>query len=103
MPQVCFEARTQVEGGVRRCVRVEVLRCAYCLQRGESLQSLALELGTSWLQLWGANPHLTNPQEARLYEPLNLGALFQPRPGDTLHGLALQFHSTQQTLRAVSS
>ena len=43
------------------CIRVAVERCAYCMQEGESLYSVATEWRTSWLNVWSGNTHLLNP------------------------------------------
>lgn len=37
------------------------------MQNGDTLVSLARDYKTDWLQLWGANPHIANPN--RLAEP----------------------------------
>jgi len=50
-----------------RCVRFEVTKCQVCVQNGDTLVSLARDYKTDWLQLWGANPHIANPN--RLAEP----------------------------------
>ena len=42
---------------IHKCVytyiyRVAVGRCAYCMQQGESLYSVALQWRTNWLDIW---------------------------------------------------
>jgi len=52
---------------VLRCARFEVLKCQVCVQNGDTLVSLARDYRTDWLQLWGANTHIGNPN--RLANP----------------------------------
>ena len=87
---LCFNA-TAAEAAIERCFAVSVAKCRYCAQAGESLSAIATGYGTDWLQLWGANPHLSNPHRLALMELINLGSLYPARLGDTLASLAARF------------
>jgi len=43
------------------CAKFEVLKCQVCVQQGDTLLSIARHYQTDWLQLWGANVHISNP------------------------------------------
>ena len=40
---------------------LRVLRCQFCARPGDTLRSVALEFDTDWLQLWGANVAVADP------------------------------------------
>ena len=40
---------------------LRVLRCQFCARPGDTLRSIALEFETDWLQLWGANVGVADP------------------------------------------
>ncbi len=40
---------------------LRVRRCQFCARAGDTLRSLALEFDTDWLQLWGANVGVADP------------------------------------------
>jgi len=44
-----------------RCARFQVLKCQVCVKHDETLLSIARDYKTDWLQLWGANVHVANP------------------------------------------
>ena len=69
----------------------------YCAARGESLEAMADNLGADWLQLWGANAHLSSPRRLAAQQPINLGALYTACFGDTLGALALRFGTSLPT------
>ena len=52
-----------------------------------------------WLQIWAANTHLTNPHDFKLYQLINLGAMYPAREADTLADLAHRFRSDLRSLR----
>lgn len=54
----------------KRCAKFVVLKCTVCVNHGDTLQSLARAYKTDWLQLWGANVHVSNPNR------------LVPNPGD---------------------
>ena len=43
------------------CIRVRVSRCAYCMQQGDSVYSVAEQWRTSWLEIWGGNADILSP------------------------------------------
>jgi len=57
----CFRASTKSAHDLGLCLAIRVHKCTYCAQAQDTLQGIASELGTDWLQLWGANVHLTAP------------------------------------------
>ena len=56
-----------------------------------------------WLQIWAANTHLTNPHDFKLYQLVNLGAMYPAREADTLADLAHRFRSDLRSLRVSAS
>ena len=51
-----------------------------------------------WLQIWAANTHLTNPHDFKLYQLINIGAMYPAREADTLADLAHRFRSDLRSL-----
>jgi len=94
----CFDSSTKTTQKFRRCFTFHVSKCRYCAQQGETLQSLAESYHTDWLQIWAASTHLTNPNNFKLYQLVNIGAMYPAREADTLAKLAHRFRSDIRSL-----
>jgi len=87
----------------RRCFAVHVVRCKYCTLEGDTLESLAKILGTSWMQLWGANSALgISPNELPAGTLLSLGTEHKLPKDMRLQDLALQFATTEAVVRGLN-
>lgn len=73
------------------CIRVRVARCAYCLQKGDSLYSVAEQWRTSWLEIWGGNADILSPGAPPAHAALRMGPIYQAMQHDTLISLAARF------------
>jgi hypothetical protein len=62
-----------------RCFTIVVKKCQYCLQPGESINSIAMSLGTDWLQLYTMNPFLGTPDDLAPYTRVNTGVFYDVR------------------------
>lgn len=88
------------------CVGVSCCENGWALA-GECRSDRADELmhccDADWLQIWAANTHLTNPHDFKLYQLVNLGAMYPAREADTLADLAHRFRSDLRSLRVSAS
>ena len=99
-----------------RCFVLPVSRCQYCTIEGDSLQSLAVDFKTSWLQLYTANSAsveaFDDQNKAKDY-PLNpahlvagtrvtLGPLYHVKAHDSMDALATRFHTSVERLMEVN-
>jgi hypothetical protein len=104
--RTCYSARDEhhIDGPARttRCVIVEVVRCKYCTQPGETLLNIAVDYNTDWLQLWGANVDVKNPDSLLDFQILNVGPIYHVREGDSLDSLAARFHTTPDEILSVN-
>lgn len=104
--KTCYESRDtyHIDGPdrTRRCVRIEVVRCKYCTQPGETLLNIAVDYNTDWLQLWGANVDVKNPDHLYDFQLLNIGPVYHVREGDSLDALAARFHTTPDEILSVN-
>eukprot|EP00283_Hemiselmis_rufescens_P006775 CAMPEP_0173432384 /NCGR_PEP_ID=MMETSP1357-20121228/10201_1 /TAXON_ID=77926 /ORGANISM="Hemiselmis rufescens, Strain PCC563" /LENGTH=328 /DNA_ID=CAMNT_0014396969 /DNA_START=94 /DNA_END=1080 /DNA_ORIENTATION=- len=80
--------------GVERCYHVRVVKCRYCLGTGETIMHAAARYHTDWLQLWGANTHIRNPDSVPSWSELVLGPTYTVQTGDTLQGISSRFGTT---------
>jgi len=78
----------------QRCWTIDVIRCKYCIQPNESLLSVAADYELDWIQLWGSNVDIKNPDHAYDYQLINLGAIYHVRAMDTLDLISERFAST---------
>mmetsp|Transcript_27588 Transcript_27588/g.72925 ORF Transcript_27588/g.72925 Transcript_27588/m.72925 type:complete len:159 (+) Transcript_27588:298-774(+) len=83
---------------VDRCFAVRVAKCRYCLGPGETLMAAAAKYKTDWMQVWGANPTITDPDDVALYTPLTLGPIYTVRVTDTLQRAADRFGTTSDNI-----
>ena len=76
--RVCVLLRdVNVVAGARLdCVDWYVAMCQVCATGGDTLESIAEAYNTDWLQLWGANSALTNPNSLSLPSVLTLGPIY---------------------------
>ena len=44
-------------------MHAQVAKCQTCVKAGDTLLSLAQDYKTDWLQLWGANVNVGNPNK----------------------------------------
>ena len=87
----------------RRCFAVRVVRCMYCTVEGDTLETLAKFLGTSWMQLWGANSALgIMPSDLKAGTLITLGAVHLLPKDMMLQDLALQFATTEAAIRGLN-
>jgi len=94
--KICLKASDEWGlDSIERCVLVTTGSCKACLKVGQTLNSLAAEYSTDWLQIWATNPRMGNPDARNLAGTLiNLGLLYEARGGETVPELALQFFTS---------
>jgi len=99
----CYETRDTYKIDIaQRCVSIEVARCKYCTQPGDTMLNIAVDYNTDWLQLWGANVDVKNPDHLYDYQLLNVGPVYHVRAGDSLDNLAARFHTTPDEILSVN-
>jgi len=84
----------RVEDRITSVVRIDVQRCKYCVQPGESLQAIAADYSLNWLQLWGANVELRDPDNLATEQILSLCPVYYMKPEDGIDNLARRFSTT---------
>mmetsp|Transcript_27687 Transcript_27687/g.68444 ORF Transcript_27687/g.68444 Transcript_27687/m.68444 type:complete len:377 (-) Transcript_27687:1-1131(-) len=84
--------------GLERCYKVNVAKCKYCLSAGETIMHAAARYQTDWLQIWGANTHIRNPDQIRAWDELTLGPTYVVQRGDTLEAISERFGTTTRSL-----
>jgi len=60
----------------RVCSTVLVTKCKVCTLPGDTLESIAKEYRTDWLQLWGANVLVDNPRNLADYGNVTIGPTY---------------------------
>jgi len=74
------------------CTDIEVQKCKYVVQAGDSLVMIAENYDTDYMQLWMTNPHLKNPGAILpQHSSLDVGVTYTARQGDSLSDLAQRF------------
>jgi len=58
------------------CSKVTVAKCKVCTKPGDTLESIAKDYRTDWLQLWGANVMVENPRNLAGYGMVTLGPTY---------------------------
>ena len=89
----CFISR-QVDGAVvgpERCFRIQSERCRRCALEGESLYSIASELGTEWGLLFSINIDLLHFAVLPSGLRINTGLLYRTVKGDTVESVGVRF------------
>jgi len=103
-----------------RCVYYVVPKCRKCYTQHDTLHAIAASYGSTWLDLWSVNPHLSNTtapssadevggtpgDQVYIRVPLgggvNMGTLYTMRGEDTTTAVARRFGMTLQTLMALN-
>ena len=89
-------------GHYRRCTTIHVQKCQVCGLPSDTLHSISMEYKTDWLQLWGANYNISNPNHLGDYEALKLGPLYTTNKEEKISALASRFSMTPTTLIEVN-
>ncbi|EKX34152.1 hypothetical protein GUITHDRAFT_147408 [Guillardia theta CCMP2712] len=71
------------------CITVNVERCRYCVQDGDSMETVARDWGSSILQLWGGNS-IFSPAYLESQQKIFLGPVYTVGPDETLPEVALK-------------
>jgi len=107
--KLCFEAQTTALNSAARgmytartCIHVKVRKCQYCVQPGESLDSLARSLGMDHLQMYMLNPYLPRPDQVHPKTVVTTGSLYEVREGDFLERLGRRFLVPAAELQAAN-
>ena len=90
------------EGAVLKCTMAFVRKCEVCSLADDTLNSIAMEYHTDWLQLWGANYMVENPNHVPQYQRLKLGPLYTTSKDESVTVLASNFGMTEEGLRRVN-
>mmetsp|Transcript_27556 Transcript_27556/g.69536 ORF Transcript_27556/g.69536 Transcript_27556/m.69536 type:complete len:630 (+) Transcript_27556:72-1961(+) len=107
---VCFGAKgaagaLRVQEEAVTCLSVQIERCVWTVREGESLLSLAHDLGISWLQLWNFNKRLLQQPDKDLKpgDGIMVGQGYQVQLGDSLYNIATRFSTTVKRLLALNA
>lgn len=100
--QACFRAKTLSAHTLGLCLDFSVQKCSYCVQAGDTLQSIASDLDTSWLQIWGANVHLQAPFALKPLQLILLGPLLRRTGADTLSSLSARYGSSASLIQQLN-
>jgi len=84
-------ARMDSRFSSRHCINIKVRKCQYCMQPGESLDTVAHSFQMDYLQLYMLNPFFKRPDTIHPGTVISTGALYEVREGDYLHELAQRF------------
>lgn len=76
---------------VSRCYPVVITKCRTCIGEGDTLQTVATELGVSWLYLVAINPSLSAPNELNIGSVVYTGATYRARERDTVESVSVKF------------
>lgn len=90
------------EGSYRRCTSIEVQKCEVCGLPSDSLHSISLDYKTDWLQLWGANYLIENPNMLQNYVKLKLGPMYTLNKNESTALLAARFSMTSAGLLEIN-
>jgi hypothetical protein len=72
------------------CLAVNVARCRYCLQPGDSLFTISNFWGTNWLNIWAGNGHILRPSQPLAFTEVILGPLFFAQSHDSIHSIGIK-------------
>ena len=90
------------EGSHRKCTTIEVLKCQVCGLPSDTLQSISNEYKTDWLQMWGANHLVENPNSLTDFIKLKLGPMYKLNADEKTSMLASRFSMTSGGLVEVN-
>lgn len=102
--ELCVRLQDAVleEGAVLKCTTAFVRKCEVCSLGDDTLNSIAMEYHTDWLQLWGANYDVQNPNHVEEYKRLKLGPMYTTSKDESVTVLASNFGMTEEGLRRVN-
>ncbi len=80
------------------CHSITVMKCRMCVGPGDTIGSIAARYSTDWLQLWGSNFNITEPDALQQGQLITLGPLYRTRFGDTLSSVAQLFSTTKSSI-----
>jgi hypothetical protein len=102
--EVCVNFKDVVvdEGSVLSCGKFFVRKCEVCSLNDDTLSSIAAEYHTDWLQLWGANYMVENPNHIPEYQRLKLGPMYTTSKDETVRVLASNFGMSIEGLKRVN-
>ena len=90
------------EGSHRQCTNIYVQKCTVCGKPSDTLLSISMEYKTDWLQLWGANYNVSNPNNLKNYIRLKLGPMYVVTKDEDTKILASRFSMTTEALMAIN-
>jgi hypothetical protein len=73
------------------CFLVQVARCRYCLQPGDTLFTISQAWRTNWLNVWGGNDELLRPSQPFAFTEVVLGPIYHVKFLDTLDSISAKF------------
>jgi len=109
--EVCFvaaDSRGQckaVGAATTRCLTIDVVRCRYAMQMGESLRTVAGMFETSWLQLYAFNPTHTMADlpVGNTTVEIAVGHPYTFQRGETVHSVMHKFGTDLQHLMLMNA
>jgi len=106
----CFAARgapgpLRVQEEAVTCLDIEIERCVWTIKEGESLLSMAQDLGMSWLQLWNYNKMTIRKPDQDLLagSGIRVGQLYSVQNGDSLYNIAERYSTSVERLVAINA
>jgi hypothetical protein len=84
------------------CHSIKIAKCRVCVGAGDTIGSIAMRYSTDWLQLWGSNFNITEPDALQQGQLVTLGPLYRTRFGDTLSSVAELFFTTSSSILALN-
>ena len=84
------------------CHSIKVVKCRMCAGPGDTIGSIAMRYSTDWLQLWGSNFNITEPDSLQQGQLMTLGPLYRTRFGDTLSSVAQLFATSASSILALN-
>jgi len=72
------------------CFAVNVARCRYCLQPGDSIFTISNFWGTNWLNIWAGNGHILRPSQPLAFTEVILGPLFFAQAHDSIDSISIK-------------
>jgi hypothetical protein len=84
------------------CHSIKVAKCRMCAGPGDTIGSISTRYSTDWLQLWGSNFDITEPDSLQQGQLMTLGPLYRTRFGDTLRSVAKLFATSESSILALN-
>ncbi len=84
------------------CHSINVVKCRTCVGPGDTIGSIAARYSTDWMQLWGSNFNISEPDALQQGQLMTLGPLYRTRYGDTLNSVAQLFSTTAGSILALN-